>query len=137
MRQPVLHLSIPVHDLGAARRFYETVLGCRVGRVRSDWLDVWFFGMQLTLQERPDEVRPPAEQGVRHFGIGLVDRSAFDALVERLATRDVTWLSDPTTATDAELSGKTAAKVADPSGNVIEIKCYPDGEAYRTGSPGE
>ena len=48
-----LHLSLPVDDLAAARRFYEDGLGCRVGRVRDEWIDVWFFGLQLTLQTAP------------------------------------------------------------------------------------
>ena len=54
--QPVLHLSLPVNDLRAARDFYETTLGCRIGRTREDWFDAWFFGLQLTLQLRPLEV---------------------------------------------------------------------------------
>jgi hypothetical protein len=47
--RPILHLSLPVSDLEEARGFYVDVLGCRPGRVRDDWFDVWFFGMQLTL----------------------------------------------------------------------------------------
>lgn len=38
MTAPILHLSMPVHDLGEARRFDEDALGCRVGRVREEWL---------------------------------------------------------------------------------------------------
>lgn len=122
----VLHLSIPVDDLAEATAFYESVLGCRVGRVRDDWADVWFFGLQLTLQERPDEARPASEQGVRHFGVVLPDRPAFDELVARIAARGGTWLTEPEHHTAAALSGKVGGKLADPSGNVIEIKCYAD-----------
>jgi hypothetical protein len=127
----VLHLSIPVADLADARAFYESALGCDVGRVRDDWLDVWFFGMQLTLQERPGEVAGPEDQGVRHFGVALDDRAAFVELIERLRRHQVTWLSEPTVHTAVELSGKVGAKIADPSGNVIEIKYYDDTTALR------
>jgi hypothetical protein len=127
--EPVLHLSIPVGDLAQARTFYEEVLGCRVGRVRETWLDVWFFGMQVTLQERPDEVRPAAEQGVRHFGVTLADEAAYHDVVGRLRGHGVTWLSGPTVADAPDLSGKASVKVADPSGNVIELKCYPEPSA--------
>ncbi|UDY38012.1 VOC family protein [Dermatobacter hominis] len=126
MDAPILHLSIPVADLAAARAFYEGALGCSVGRVRDDWLDVWFFGLQLTLQQRPDEVRPTGEQGVRHFGVVLPDAAAFEDVVDRLDRADVEWLSRPTVHRAAELSGKVGAKVADPSGNVVEIKHYED-----------
>lgn len=121
--EPVLHLSIPVADLSTAREFYVDTLGCTLGRVREDWLDVWFHGMQLTLQERPDEVLPDDAQGVRHFGVTL-DRAELRQTVERLEGSSVRWLKP--VATDALLDGKTSAKVQDPSGNVIEFKTYAD-----------
>ena len=92
---PVLHLSLPVDDLAAARRFYEDAFGCSVGRVRQDWIDVWFFGMQLTLQHRPAEVRSPEDQGVRHFGVVLSDAESYQALIDRLRAADVVWISEP------------------------------------------
>jgi len=131
MGSGVLHLSIPVTDLVEARAFYENSLGCEVGRVREGWIDVWFFGMQLTLQERPDEVLAPNDQGVRHFGVALDDRDAFVDVIERLRRYQVTWLTEPTAHTAAELSGKVGAKIADPSGNVIELKFYEDAAALR------
>jgi hypothetical protein len=45
--------------------------------------------------------------------------------VDRLAARrEVDWVTPLATATDPALSGKTSVKVADPSGNVIELKSY-------------
>lgn len=126
MADGVLHLSIPVRDLAEARAFYEGALGCEVGRVRDEWIDVWFFGLQLTLQERPDEVAEPDAQGVRHFGVALDDAEAFAAVVHRLRDHDVTWLAEPEVHTAAELSGKVGGKLADPSGNIIELKYYAD-----------
>ena len=123
---PVLHLSIPVDDLEAARRFYVEALGCRVGRERDDWFDVWFFGLQLTLQLCPGEVRPSAEQGVRHFGVALSDALTYTATVDRLDRAGVEWLAAPGPHEEVSLSGKVGGKLADPSGNVIEIKYYAD-----------
>jgi uncharacterized protein len=122
---PVLHLSLPVSDLEAAKAFYVGTLDCRLGRVRDSWADVWFYGMQLTLQERPSEVLAHDDQGVRHFGVTL-DQTAFDALVDRLERAEVDWLSGPTTHAGEQLNGKTNVKVQDPSGNVIELKYYPE-----------
>ena len=134
--EPVLHLSVPVRDLDAARRFYAEAFGCELGRVRDGWIDVWFFGMQLTLQQRPDEVRPPAEQGVRHFGVVLADLATFRKTVDRLNAAGVEWLSEPAEHADDALSGKLGGKLADPSGNVIEVKHYPDLDAYRAADHG-
>lgn len=43
----------------------------------------------------------------------------------------MTWLAEPTAHAAAELSGKVGAKIADPSGNVIELKYYDDPSALR------
>lgn len=68
MNRRVFHLSIPVAELAAAKRFYVTVLGAVPGGKNEKWLDVLLWGHQITLQCRPDEVLPIEKQGKRHFG---------------------------------------------------------------------
>jgi extradiol dioxygenase family protein len=126
----MLHLSIPVRDLAEARHFYVDVLGCEVGRTRPDYQDVWFYGMQVTLQDRPEEVAAVAEAAgaagsVRHFGVTL-GGDDFEALTARLTSRDVRWVSAVSTDDEGQPTEQTKAKIADPSGNVIEIKTYVD-----------
>ena len=128
--RPVLHLSLPVDDLHAARDFYERTLGCRIGREREDWFDAWFYGLQLTLQLRPQEVTDVSQQGVRHFGVVLPSLTEFDELVHRVAASGHAWISKPEIHSDAELNGKLGGKLADPSGNIIEIKFYADSAGY-------
>jgi extradiol dioxygenase family protein len=128
--RPVLHLSLPVDDLRAAKDFYERTLGCRIGRDQEDWFDAWFFGLQLTLQLRPQEVMDVNQQGVRHFGVVLPSLTEFDELVHRVAASGHPWISKPEKHVDAELNGKLGGKLADPSGNVIEIKFYADDADY-------
>jgi uncharacterized protein len=123
--QPILHLSIPVRDLAEARGFYVDTLGCRATRTRDGFCDVWFYGMQVTLQDRPDDVQPLAAGGSRHFGVTLA-RDEFDAAVARLAARGVEWVQPVSTDHEGSALEQTKAKIADPSGNVIEIKTYPD-----------
>jgi extradiol dioxygenase family protein len=121
---PVIHLSLPVNDLVAARDFYENVLGCRIGRESDDWFDAWFFGLQLTLQLRPLEVIDISRQGVRHFGVILPSLSAFDEIVKRVNESEHIWITEPKKHAEIQLSGKLGGKLADPSGNIIEIKFY-------------
>ena len=128
--RPVLHLSLPVDDLRAAKDFYERTLGCRIGRDQEDWFDAWFYGLQLTLQLRPMEVMDVSQQGVRHFGVVLPSLTEFDELVHRVAASGHPWISKPEKHVDAELNGKLGGKLADPSGNVIEIKFYADDADY-------
>ena len=119
----IFHLSIPVLDLGSAKRFYVDVLGARVGRERHDWLDVLLWGHQITLQHRPDEVLPRDQQGKRHFGVVLpwAEWERDVARIERLGEGLLGASSIEQAGTDDE-HGKLY--LSDPSGNVIEMKAY-------------
>jgi extradiol dioxygenase family protein len=128
--EPILHLSLPVTDLDEARHFYVERLGCEAGRVGDGWADVWFYGLQLTLQDDPAHVLD--EQGERHFGVTL-DAPTLAALVARLeGAGDVRWLDHVTTDFAGTARQQTKAKVIDPSGNVIELKSYADPAAALT-----
>ena len=123
--RPILHLSIPVRDLHEARDFYVDALGCRAARARDGFCDIWFYGMQVTLQARPDEARTSPAGGCRHFGVTL-PRDEFDAVVARLGARGAEWVHGVSTDHEGSVLEQTKAKVADPSGNVIESKTYRD-----------
>jgi extradiol dioxygenase family protein len=123
--EPILHLSLPVEDLAIAQEFYVTVLGCRLGRTGPGGADVWFYGLQLTLQHRPDEVLSEDQRGVRHFGVTL-GRDALADLLSRLDAHPITWLERVHTDYAGTPKEQTKAKLVDPSGNVIEIKSYAD-----------
>jgi uncharacterized protein len=122
---PVLHLSLPVRDLESSKAFYVEVLGCPLGRERPGFIDVWFFGLQLTLQQHPEQVLPAEQRGVRHFGVTL---SAADlaALLARLERHEVEWLHEVSTDYAGTPQEQTKAKLLDPSGNAIELKAYAD-----------
>jgi uncharacterized protein len=123
--QPILHLSIPVRDLDEARRFYVDTLGCEAARARQGYQDIWFYGMQITLQDRPEEAAGLQPGSVRHFGVTL-GRQEFDAVTGRISSRGVPWLSPVSTDDAGQPTEQTKGKIADPSGNVIELKTYTD-----------
>jgi extradiol dioxygenase family protein len=121
--EPVLHLSLAVHDLAAAQAFYVDALGCRLGRVRDGWIDVWFYGMQVTLHEVPASRTQP--DAVRHFGVTL-SLDELRSLLSSLEGRNIAWISRVHTDFAGTPREQTKAKLADPSGNVIELKAYAD-----------
>lgn len=123
--QPILHLSVPVRDVQEARDFYVHTLGCQPARVRPGFADVWFFGLQLTLQDRPQEVARTPPGGSRHFGVTL-DRDDFDVVIARLASCGVDWVAPVSTDDEGLPTEQTKAKISDPSGNVVEFKTYRD-----------
>jgi len=122
---PVLHLSLAVRDLAAAREFYVDGLGCDLGRVRDGWVDVWFHGMQVTLHEQPADVVEPGHNAVRHFGVTL-DLDDFAAVLARLESRTIEWVRPLQTDYAGTPREQTKAMIADPSGNAIELKAYAD-----------
>jgi uncharacterized protein len=132
--QPILHLSIPVRDIDEARDFYVRTLGCQSARTRADFTDVWFYGMQITLQDRPDEPTAAPSGGSRHFGVTL-GRDEFEAMIARLGAGGVDWVVPVSTDDEGLATEQTKAKIADPSGNVIELKTYRDVDAALEISP--
>ncbi len=122
---PILHLSLPIRDLAEIRTFYVDVLGCEIGRERPTFIDVWFYGLQLTLQEHPDQLLNDEQRGNRHFGVAL-GADELTALLARLDTHAVEWLSPVCTDYAGTPREQTKAKLLDPSGNVIELKTYVD-----------
>lgn len=123
--EPILHLSLPVRDLPESIEFYVESLGCELGRVQDGFADVWFYGMQLTLHDRPDQVLAAGQNGVRHFGVTLA-ADQMDALVARVEGREVAFASPVSTEYPGTPREQTKAKILDPNGHAIEIKSYVD-----------
>ena len=114
----VFHLSFPVTDLDAAIAFYTTVLGGVVGRREESWADIALFGAQVTLQHAPADVLSPMPR-TRHFG------ATFDwASWERLIARLPTFVEQPRISYQGTDREQAKAMIADPSGNLIELKAY-------------
>jgi extradiol dioxygenase family protein len=125
MERHIFHLSIPVAELAAAKRFYVDALGAVVGRENEEWLDILLWGHQITLQCRPDEVLPLEKQGKRHFGATL-PWADWERHVEHLRARAVAFLGEPKILLEGTPDEHAKFYLADPSNNVIEVKAYRD-----------
>lgn len=123
-----IHLSLPVRDLAEAERFYVDVLGAEVGRRRQGWLDVWLFGAQITLHEAPEAVLPADGQGPRHFG-AVLSRPAWERYAARAMAAGVRFVRPIVTDRPGAPDEQTKFMIADPSGNHIEFKTYPNEQA--------
>lgn len=125
MNEAIPHLSLAVSDLADAREFYVDGLGCAVGRESETALDVWFYGLQLTLNERPGAEAP--EHSTLHFGATL-SQEDFDALDVRVEA--IGGWSEPVLRLHlGEPREVTKGYLTDPAGHSIEIKVYRDREA--------
>lgn len=119
----VFHLSIPVADLVAVKRFYVNVLQAEIGRENDEWLDILLWGHQITLQKRPSEVKSLAEQGKRHFGVTL-PWAEWEACAKRISSIGVEFLGEPKVLLEGSPQEQAKFYLADTSNNVIEVKAY-------------
>lgn len=125
------HLAIPVHDLGAARRFYGELFGCPEGRSSAEWVDFDFFGHQLVAHLDP--ARKPLhfnsvdgkDVPVPHFGV-VLDWVDWQALSRRLTEAGVRFGIEPGIRFKGEVGEQATMFLYDPSGNALEFKAFKD-----------
>ncbi len=133
------HLAIAVNELGKTRQFYCDTLGLATGREAAAWLDLDFYGHQVTLHvasEAAESLPTNAVDGkdvpVRHFGV-VLPLPDWQALAERLRTAGVRFLIEPNVRFAGLAGEQHTMFVRDPSGNVLEFKSFRDPDAlFRT-----
>ena len=126
------HLAIPVVDLSAAESFYCGLLGCGKGRTDDRWIDLDFFGHQITLHLVEDtgaavDTNPVDGDQVpaRHFGV-VLDRPTWQALAESLEQANCNFLISPRIRFQGEVGEQATMFLRDPSGNALEFKSFAD-----------
>lgn len=130
--RPRFHLAFPVHDLGAARRFYGELLGCPEGRSAADWVDFDLRGHQVVAHLAPEECTPAATNAVdghdvpvRHFGL-VLGWEDWEQLRDRLVAAGAEFLVEPYVRFRGQAGEQATMFVTDPSGNALEFKAFRD-----------
>ncbi|MDX2475129.1 MAG: VOC family protein [Candidatus Krumholzibacteria bacterium] len=118
----LFHLSLVVPDLNRVRAFYVDVLGCRVGREMGSWLDILFFGHQLTIHQANE--RKPAV-AVDHFG-PVLEKAAWLRIAENCRKNSIEFITPPQTNGEGAKSESGKFVISDPAGNRLEFKYYED-----------
>lgn len=128
MKAP-FHLAFPIREIESARTFYRDVLGCQIGRESDHWIDIDFFGNQIS-GHVTDVVEPRTTTEVdgidvplRHLG-ALLDRQSWDTLRERISSHGVEFLIPPTVRYEGKPGEQATMFIQDPSGNGIEFKTF-------------
>lgn len=125
----LFHLAFHVRDLDAAEAFYVGVLGCRPGRRAPTWLDVDFFGHQLSLHlGEPFLTAETGQVGdhrvpMPHLGV-VLELPDWQAVAERLGAAGIGFVLEPHVRFEGEPGEQWTMFVRDPSGNPIEIKGF-------------
>ncbi|MCQ8185271.1 VOC family protein [Parvularcula maris] len=128
MSSAIVHLAIPAGNLEETLKFYTDVLGCSLGNSeKGRWQDVNFWGNELTLhqsEERLPNVRHDVDMGavlVPHFGVHLTQED-FDGIKDRIAEAGLTYIDEPYRRFEGGEYEQETFFIADPNGNVLEIK---------------
>ena len=126
------HLAFPVSSLIDTREFYESLLGCSVGRTSERWIDFNFFGHQITAHLKPEEVQLAQKNEVdgdqvpvRHFG-AILEWSVWEDLAERLKAEGIQFVIEPHVRFKGEVGEQATMFFLDPSGNALEFKAFQD-----------
>ena len=97
--------------------------GASPGREAKNWLDILLWGHQITLQHRPAEVLPLAQQGKRHFGV-VLPWIEWEREARRIKAVGVAFLEEPAVLMEGTQEEQAKFYLHDPSHNVIEVKAY-------------
>ncbi len=125
----VFHLAINVTDLEKARAFYVELLGATEGRSAETWLDIDFFGHQVSLHlGEPFSTKATGRVGdhlvpMPHFGV-ILPLEQFNTLAQRLMEARLEFEIEPFVRFKGEPGEQHTMFFRDPCGNPIEIKGF-------------
>jgi uncharacterized protein len=121
----IAHVAVPCRDLEETARWYAEVLGAEPVRILKDRVTFSFGGvLQLVchLERRAVENNPRAYP--RHHGLTFLRMDDFTRLKNHLVKLGVKFLQRPTLRFAKSAHEHQTMMVVDPSGNVVEFKCY-------------
>lgn len=126
------HLAFAVNDIEETRTFYVDLLGCHVGREAAKWIDLNFYGHQISAHVKPEETGLASGNTVdgktvptRHFGI-ILGWDEWRAVADKLIAADANFIIEPYLRFEGEAGEQGTFFITDPSGNALEFKTFKD-----------
>src|SRR2546423_486934 len=121
----IAHIAVPCRALDEAARWYSEVLGAQPVRILKDRVTFSFGGgLQLVchLERRAIEGNPRAYP--RHFGLTFLQMDEFSRMRDHVQTLGIKFVVRPTLRFRKTPHEHQTFMIADPSGSVVEFKCY-------------
>jgi extradiol dioxygenase family protein len=126
------HLAFSVKNIEATKKFYVEVLGGIVTKSTDHWLNVNFYGHQLSIHENPQMrsdrktiMVEDKEVPLHHFGV-ILKKSDWENLAKKLKKLKIKFLIEPKLKHEKQVCEQAIMFLKDPSGNGIEFKCFTD-----------
>jgi len=126
------HLAFPVRNIKETKDWYTNVLGCYVGRQSKKWIDLDFYGHQLSAHLSSDEMVYKNVNSVDgdsvpvfHFGL-ILDWDDWHILSNKLKSLEVKFIIKPRIRFKGRSGEQATMFLSDPSGNILEFKSFKD-----------
>ncbi len=128
------HFAFKVKDIESTIAFYNTILGCKLGRQSESWVDFNFFGHQLSAHVsnnipkldycgKVENLSVP----IPHFGC-ILDKETFNDLENKLKKHDIAFVVKPQKRYQNKKGEQQTMFVLDYSNNPIEFKSFNDNQ---------
>lgn len=114
----MFHLSLPVAAFSECIAFYRDCFGADIVMLGDRAANLYVFGGQLTLHDKPGSTLKTEQRQEMHFG-HVVEDSEWFAIRDHIQSSAYTVLRCIEPVASARIRGKLL--VADPSGNIVEI----------------
>ena len=121
----IAHVAVPCDDLQETARWYAEVLGAQPVRILEDRVTFSLGGvLQLVchLERRAIDRNPRAYP--RHHGLTFLRLDDFSRLKDHVEKSGVKFLERPAVRFANGTHEHQTFMLVDPSGNVVEFKCY-------------
>lgn len=121
----IAHVAVPCRDLEEAARWYAEVLGAQPVRILKDRVTFSFGGvLQLVCHLERRSITPNPRAYPRHHGLTFLRMEDLIRMQAHLEKLGVKFLQRPALRFAKTAHEHRTLMVADPSGNVVEFKCY-------------
>jgi extradiol dioxygenase family protein len=126
----MFHLAFPVKDLQETKDFYINILGAKLGRSSSNWVDFNLRWNQITVHQNAkfEKLTPHfGSKGVpiNHFGIIQV-LPEWKKTLKDLEEKKISFLVEPTIVFEGQPGEQHSFFIEDPNGYAIEFKGFHD-----------
>jgi uncharacterized protein len=126
----IAHIAVPCRNLDEAARWYAEVLGAQPVRRLKDRVTFSFGGvLQLVCHLERRAIEPNPRAYPRHHGLTFLRMEDFFRMKDHVEKLGAKFVARPALRFAGTAHEHRTFMVADPSGNVVEFKCYLHPEA--------
>ncbi|MEM9149621.1 MAG: VOC family protein [Cyanobacteria bacterium P01_F01_bin.3] len=120
----IFHLSFPVENIPATKRFYIAGLGCEPGREGRGSLFLNLGGHQLVAHVVDEALDPQLGIYPRHFGLTFETADEWEVILERARKHGLMFYQQPKHRFKGERIEHRTFFLEDPFHNYLEFKYY-------------